>query len=505
MERHVKVKHEKSSLDTVHAQVPASPTKSIKREVPKIEPKQLNFAREQVREDELEQAKIKVQKREEQLAKELENGSTFVDRLILRNAQARKQRPESSDVLDLDFKIKTRVERRFPAGVEPVSRLKMDPMYVDMDELKAELQDKLLVPVSDFYGLVAPPLFETPTDHNVVLIGIVASKSQVSKNRNGKKMVCLELTDLQQQISVIIQGAAFDVYWKVLQGSVVAILNPTVYLKVNPKTGMKTIGVSLHDDNNSLLELGSASDLGFCKELSKSGQQCNSWINKQKGLMCEYHSFEMYKKSSRQRMDLQSVKSAPFAPKYRGQDFSIFHKVGGDSRNPDKKQYTMDLRATGNQSKFDEFGNRTYMGTSRGVKRKFDLVDGSSKDRDVAKKERLAKEAALRQKLAKLPDGEYFRTYDESGRSIGRDDDGDDPQRQLSSAANIFTPEHVKKLGFNPLMKGPTQRDDSGSMKQKTLEIGCVDAKNVQLGRRSKRIVTQGQESDSEDELEIIY
>lgn len=518
MERQKSKLHAKEESDVgieSTVQVPASPPRRTKRRLSDVEefqrykPQKISSEQKDLlRQETLNKSKERVREREEQAAMDIENGHTFLDRLVDRNNKARKHQSQAQAAnIELDFNIRTKVEQHFAAGNEPVSKLKMNPMYISMDQMTAEFQDKLLVTVSDFYGLVSPPDYHTPTEHNLVVIGVVAKKGQVSKNRAGHKMIAVTLTDFQLEITLMIQSNAFDMYWKVLQGSVVAILNPSVYVTQNRTNNRKTIGLSLHTNHNCLLELGSAEDLGFCKATTASGSTCNQWINKNKGSLCNWHSEEQYRKASQHRMDLQSVKSAPFAAKYRGAEVSVYATKHNrqSTTSGSGRQYFMDMARTAPGR--DEFGNRTFRGSNTNIKNNFELTDKDKSERETKTKERLARETKLRQKLAQLPDGEYFRRYDENGNWL----DEEDLQKQseggtkTKSAANIFSANHVKNIGFNPITQGSRSenvRIDTGKNLQR-VDMGHIDAKSVQLGKpkRAKVIL----DSDSDEELEIVY
>jgi minichromosome maintenance protein 10 len=181
---------------------------------------------------------------------------------------------------------------------------------------------------------VHAPLYELPESvADYVVFGIIASKSSPQDHKTGigpaksagsvkdsnewekqwedgsqnqKKFMVLQLTDLTWSIDLFLFGTALPRYHRLSLGTVVAILNPGI---MPPKKGKEDTGafsLTLHSGEETVLEIGTARDLGFCKAVKKDGKECSSWVNSAKTEYCEWHLNAQVSKTQAGRMGVNA-------------------------------------------------------------------------------------------------------------------------------------------------------------------------------------------------------
>lgn len=364
---------------------------------------------------------------------------------------------------------------------EPFTHLRLakEPL-LEFDFLKEQFDDAEIYDVSKVFAHVHPPNFDPPQVCNWVLIGVVARKNmprdRISRDGKNKKSLTIILTDLKAfDLPVSITGPAFEKYWKVTEGSIVAILNPGVY-KTNKKIfdpsdpvdkETETFGLFVEDASaDSILSIGRSKDYGRCAAVTKKGTPCTHWVNMAKTTHCDYHAEKRIMKARAGRMEMNSVPQGfktttngvftgsrtvvmksgqsqpdyanktglvddPMMPKYS----STYGKIWRSSAAP--------LHAYDN-AKSAFFS----VGSLRG-----DRTPLSQAAREQ-KAKNLEKERLIREKLAQRPDGAQLRYYDNKGQEIQKDGSGEpslqQQQKQQSEMMSAFRPEHVRRIGFNP-------------------------------------------------------
>jgi minichromosome maintenance protein 10 len=171
--------------------------------------------------------------------------------------------------------------------------------------------------IPDLLKNVKSPDYELPeTVGDYVIFGVIASKSSPMDHRanrnqnksdkstvgtkdwekqwedgshNSRRFMAITLTDLTWTIDLYLFGTALPRYHRLTPGTVVAILNPGL---MPPKPGKSDTGafsLTLSDDSDTVLEIGHARDLGYCKTLKKDGKECGTWVNAAKTDICEWH------------------------------------------------------------------------------------------------------------------------------------------------------------------------------------------------------------------------
>ncbi|KGQ04481.1 DNA replication licensing factor mcm10 [Beauveria bassiana D1-5] len=176
--------------------------------------------------------------------------------------------------------------------------------------------DKKSYSIKDLLRDVKAPDFSLPdVEQDIVVFGILAKKSEprshkpgTGKNKDedrGKYMV-MTLVDLEFEVDLFLFNSGFERFWKLSVGTVVAILNPNI---MPPPPGRQDTGrfsLVINSDEDTILEIGIARDLGFCKSVKKDGNPCGSWINKRRTEFCEFHSNEAVKKQRSSRIEMNN-------------------------------------------------------------------------------------------------------------------------------------------------------------------------------------------------------
>lgn len=158
--------------------------------------------------------------------------------------------------------------------------------------------------IKDLLRQVKAPDWSLPDDVvDSVVFAIVASKSdprhhkpqydaetgKMKQSDRGKYMV-LNLVDLQYEIELFLFNSGFERFWKLSTGTVVAILNPDFMPPPPGRADTGRFSLTINSDADTILEIGAARDLGYCKSVKADGQLCNSWVNARRTEHCEFHT-----------------------------------------------------------------------------------------------------------------------------------------------------------------------------------------------------------------------
>lgn len=179
-----------------------------------------------------------------------------------------------------------------------------------------QLSGKAMYGLPDLLKHVKAPDWELPdVEEDVVVLAIVAKKSEprlhgqaVQKKNNDepRKYMVMTLVDLKWEVDMFLFNSGFERYWKLTEGTVIAMLNPTI---MPPRKGQEATGrftLCLNSDADTVIEIGHARDLGFCQSVKKDGQLCMAWTNKKRTQFCEFHTNEAVQKQQRSRVEMNS-------------------------------------------------------------------------------------------------------------------------------------------------------------------------------------------------------
>lgn len=195
-----------------------------------------------------------------------------------------------------------------PLDIEEHSSFALSRRMMSASQLTAALQDKDIYTLPRLLRDVHGPDYDPPEGHpataDYVLLAIIASKSQprdtVSKVQSTdpadpssgpqtSKFSVLHLTNLEWTTDLFLFDTGFTRFRKLTVGSVIAILNPLIMPPKPHKRDTGQFALKLGSSEDTVLEIGMAKDLGFCRSIKKDGAECSAWIDKRKTEFCDFH------------------------------------------------------------------------------------------------------------------------------------------------------------------------------------------------------------------------
>ncbi|KAL6872987.1 hypothetical protein J3F83DRAFT_595766 [Trichoderma novae-zelandiae] len=331
----------------------------------------------------------------------------------LRSAAERDSNPPpfASSIHDRENSLTTSEASTEEQGAfEPYSSLHLSKRILPHRVVARHISGKKVFNVKDLLREVKAPDFALPDiEEDIVVFAIVAKKSEPRAHKpvpgkNGQKAedrgkyMVLSLVDLEWEVDLFLFNTGFTRYWKLTEGTVIAILNPSV---MPPPAGRQDTGrfsLVINSDEDTILEIGAARDLGYCQSVKKDGEACKSWVNKKRTQYCEFHSNEAIRKQRATRME---VNSAGFGARSRFQG-----KNSAEIFMPEKKK----------PNNYD-WETKTHWYVSRGHSAA-ELIDG--KDRGPS--DRKDKAEFLRRSMeAKEKEREMMKKLGQVGNAAGRE------------------------------------------------------------------------------------
>jgi minichromosome maintenance protein 10 len=205
--------------------------------------------------------------------------------------------------------------------LEPYSGFHLRNRRTEHNALTRTFSGKALFSIPRLLKEVKSPEYDPPDcETDYVVLGIVAKKSAPldHKNRGPKvvhsagseetlfpKFMVIHLTDLKWELDLFLFDTGFDTFWKITPGTVIAILNPMIMPPRNKNSGAFSLKLSSSED--TVLEIGTASDLGFCKAIKRDGKECLQWIDARKTEFCEFHISLKVDKARKGRMEFNTM------------------------------------------------------------------------------------------------------------------------------------------------------------------------------------------------------
>lgn len=261
--------------------------------------------------------------------------------------------------------------------------------------------------IKDLLRDVKSPDYSLPdVEQDVVVFGIIAKRSEprAHKPTEGKrqsdreKYMVITLVDLQFEVELYLFNSGFTRFWKITEGTVVAILNPGVMPPPPGRLDTGRFSLTINSDADTILEIGTARDLSFCKSVKKDGNLCSSWVNRKRTEFCEYHTNEAVRKQRSSRLELNQNNFGG-GPKKRWTRSHDVHKEQSTAYN-------------------QETHSHWYVSKSLSTA---DLIDGVD-NRDGGIADRREKEEALKKRLAaKEKEVEMMKKLGNIGDGAGRD------------------------------------------------------------------------------------
>ena len=220
---------------------------------------------------------------------------------------------------------------------EPFSSLHLSKRLLPHNFLTSTFSEKHIFLLPSLLEAVKSPDFSIPdvSEPDHIVLAIIASKSSPlnhknfnkstsadstsiaeaaasEQNTNGKYMV-LTLTDLKWTVDLFLFATGYTRFRKLTPGTIVALLNPEIMPPPPGRADTGRFSLKLASSDDTVLEIGTSRDLGWCKSARKDGKQCGSWIDKRHTEFCEFHVDVVVERTRRGRMEVQGM-SAPFAP-----------------------------------------------------------------------------------------------------------------------------------------------------------------------------------------------
>ena len=415
---------------------------------------------------------------------------------------------------------------------EPFSSLHLSKRLLPHNFLTGTFSEKHIFLLPSLLGAVKSPDFLLPDipepDH--VVLAIIASKSSPlnhkgvhkstsaestsvaeaadsEQNTNGKFMI-LTLTDLKWTVDLFLFATGYTRFRKLTPGTVVALLNPDVMPPPPGRADTGRFSLKLASSDDTVLEIGTSRDLGWCKSVRKDGKQCGSWIDKRHTDFCEFHVDVVIERTRRGRMEVQGM-SAPFAPGgRRGGRTGHF----GDKRRGQKLARDDGLSREGPQ--YDRgTASRYFVAPSIPGFSAAQLLDAEGGiERGGSKEERIRKRLAEREKeteiAKKLGEGgngagsEYLRLRTGGETSAKHaDPQAADP---VDATSLGLLGNKARNVHLSPIKKRKVSAPSVDKSRKKTRFV--TDRGIKEAGRESfgGEIAMKNADDDDDDGLEVI-
>ncbi|KFA63697.1 hypothetical protein S40285_08490 [Stachybotrys chlorohalonatus IBT 40285] len=324
-----------------------------------------------------------------------------------------------------------KIDAKQTPSFESYSCLHLSRRILPHSELSRQISGMKVFNLADLLKVVKSPDYCLPDiEQDIVVFGIVAKKSEPrahkqsaapSGNGDHAKYMVINIVDLKLEIDLFLFKSGFSRFWKLSEGTVVAILNPNI---MPPPPGRQDTGrfsLVINSDADTILEIGSARDLGFCQSLKKDGSLCGAWVNKKKTNFCEFHSNEALRKQRSKRAEIN------------GKAFG-----GWGSRKPAFKEYSSKSH-DGKPGNYDrDTQSHWYTMKSQSAA---DLLDG--KDQQMTQRKERS-EFLKRSLEAKEREREIMKKLGRTGDAAGKEYMQRAGQFQDADAPNLGTTEHIE-------------------------------------------------------------
>ncbi|KAM0286752.1 hypothetical protein ACHAQH_000772 [Verticillium albo-atrum] len=309
------------------------------------------------------------------------------------------------------------VSEREATSFEPYSSYHLKRRIVPHSMLTRHLSGKKIMTVKELCQQVKAPDYELPdVEQDIVLFAIVAKRSeprshQPRPDRNGVqqadrgKYMVITVVDLELELEVFLFNTGFTRFWKIGEGTVMAILNPTIMPPPKGRANAGRFSIVVNSDADTVIEVGIARDLGFCKSIKKDGNPCAGWVNAKRTQFCEFHTNEALKRARLNRME---VNKAEFAATNGGG----FHMRSHDEVWKDSRDIVETSAKTGTYDR----STQSHWFASKSMT-PAELIDGANRFAD--KQER--KEGLKRRLLAQEKERGIVERLTKMGSGAGRD------------------------------------------------------------------------------------
>ncbi|KAF2964882.1 hypothetical protein GQX73_g8686 [Xylaria multiplex] len=236
------------------------------------------------------------------------------------------------------------------SAFEPYSGIHLKKRIIPHLTLTRNLSGKKTYGIPDLLKHVKAPEFQLPDiEQDIVVFGILASKSDPKAHKNAgnkvkekeeadptkAKYMALTLVDLKWEVELFLFNTGFERYWKLTPGTLLAILNPSIMPPPPNRTDTGRFSLVINSGHDTILEVGTARDLGFCKSVKKDGTLCSSWVNSKRTEYCEFHMNMALSKKKLARQDINAFNTG-LGPKRSNS--SRFSSWDAQTNDPGKKR-----------------------------------------------------------------------------------------------------------------------------------------------------------------------
>ncbi|KAF5867258.1 hypothetical protein ETB97_000027 [Aspergillus alliaceus] len=437
---------------------------------------------------------------------------------------------------------------------EAFSSLHLSNRILPHSFLTRTFAGKKVLQIPDLLRMVKGPSFELPEsiDGDYVVFGIVASKSEPKQKKdstnvspkegdpfdeglnNNSRYMVMTLTDLKWTIDLFLFDTALPRYYRLSEGILVAILNPTIMPPPKNKLDTNKFSLAISSSDDKVLEIGYAQDIGFCKAVRKDGKTCQSWVDGRKTEFCDFHVDIQVRRTQSQRMGVNTG-TGMFGPGGRsGQRTGFFggEKKGGFRNGLKKSGAQYDF---GSQSVYyvasapkSRAGNSSFL--MPGGQSAARLIDADNEDPFIAagrmgrgmenKDERFRRrlveqqrERDIAQKLISSRKGgmgaEYLRARHSENIPSSRPENSGTPGKANPNAETPSTNTNGL-LGFrkaDSVKLGPLKRAHDGTHGSSVKKTRFITAKGIKEAGRDSLGMSEaktGFNDDDGDELDII-
>lgn len=209
-------------------------------------------------------------------------------------------------------------------GYDPFSGIHLSKRHIAHVDAARAMEGSELYPLPRLLKEVKAPEYDPPDcESDYIVFGVLAKKSSPynhkqthrTNDRNNpqedataprNKFMVMTLVDLKWEIDLFLFGTAFDQFWKLTEGTLLAIQNPAILPpKGNQNNGRFSLKLGSSEDR--VMELGVARDLGYCVSVKKDGEKCGEWIDKRSTQVCDFHLNLMIDKSRKGRMEVNTM------------------------------------------------------------------------------------------------------------------------------------------------------------------------------------------------------
>lgn len=448
---------------------------------------------------------------------------------------------------------------------ERFSSLQLSKRLIPHKFLTDAFADKHISHIPSLLATIKSPTYELPSalEDDFIVLGIIASKSSPlshkdahksttnssaststslteatdsAMNARGKYMV-FTLTDLKWSLDLYLFTTAYTRFWKLTPGTLIAILNPSIMPPPPGKADTGRFSLVLNSSDDTILEIGTSRDLGWCKSVRKDGKVCGSWVNKRRTEFCEWHVDRVVESTRRGRMEVNGM-SAPYAPGGKRGGRTGFWGGSSSSRKTKDAFSGKENGLVKEGPQWDRSSSSRYFiapsaaGKSLSSRSAASLLDaeisgGGAEERGGSREERLRKRLAEQERereiARQLGEGgngigsEYLKVRHETNKSVEEEFGG---SAIPTSSTNSTVAKDSRadgsgmkmKWGAEELgLKGRARDVKLGSVRKRTLGRETGEGGGRGRERESKRVkIRDGKNNrhdridDDEDELEII-